>query len=213
MNRVLIAPSLLAADFSNLHHEVQAVHQAGADWLHLDMMDGHFVPNLSFGPLVVQKLAGGALPLDVHLMVTNPAEYLQPVKKLQAHSMVVHVEACVHLQRLLSAIRAEGMLAGVALNPSTSPEFLEYVKDDLDIVLVMTVNPGFGGQAFLSSMLPKIKRVRQLVGSQPRITVDGGVGENNAKALVEAGADVLVAGNSVFSQADYAAAIAALRPL
>jgi ribulose-phosphate 3-epimerase len=212
MNPVLIAPSLLAADFSRIQQEVQDVQQAGADWLHLDMMDGHFVPNLSFGPLVVQKLAGGPLPLDVHLMVTRPEDYLLPVKKLQAHTMVVHVEACVHLQRLLAAIRAEGMQAGVALNPSTSPDFLEYLKDDLDLVLVMTVNPGFGGQAYLSSMLPKVQRVRELVGPRPRLTVDGGVGASNAQALIAAGADVLVAGNSVFAQADYARAIAALRP-
>lgn len=210
MNPVVVAPSLLAADFSRLGEEARAVQTAGADWLHLDMMDGHFVPNLSFGPLVVEKL-NVSLPLDVHLMVENPEAYLEPVCKLGAHSMCVHVEACLHLQRLLTAIRKEGMRAGVALNPSTSPEFLEYLKDDLDIVLVMTVNPGFGGQAFLSSMLPKIRRIRQLVAPEVRITVDGGVAADNARALVEAGADVLVAGSSVFGKDDYAAAIAALR--
>lgn len=211
MNSLVVAPSLLAADFGKIHEEVSAVHRAGADWLHLDMMDGHFVPNLSFGPLVVAGLAGGPLPLDVHLMVSNPEAYLEPVKQLRALSMIVHVEACVHLQRLLAAIRGAGLLAGVALNPSTSPEFLEYLRDDLDMVLVMTVNPGFGGQAFLNSMLPKIRRVRELLGPRPRISVDGGISAGNAAAVIEAGADVLVAGSSVFGTADYAQAISGLR--
>lgn len=208
---LIVAPSLLAADFTRLSEEVEAVHQAGADWLHIDMMDGHFVPNLSFGPLVVEKFGKGPLPLDVHLMVTNPNDYLEPLQRMGAHSMIVHVEACVHLQRQLHAIRQHGMLAGVALNPSTSIEFLEYVKDDLDIVLVMTVNPGFGGQAFLSSMLPKIRRIREVVGSRPRITADGGVAAENAPLLVQAGVDVLVAGSSVFGKSDYQIAISALR--
>lgn len=207
----MVAPSLLAADFTRLAEEVKAVHQAGADWLHIDIMDGHFVPNLSFGPLVVDKFGKGPLPLDVHLMVTNPNDFLEPLQKMGAHSMIVHVEACVHLQRQLQAIRQHGMLAGVALNPSTPPEFLEYVKDDLDIVLVMTVNPGFGGQAFLASMLPKVRRIREIVGPRPRITADGGVGAENAAELVGAGVDVLVAGSSVFGKKDYATAISALR--
>ncbi|MFN8609985.1 MAG: ribulose-phosphate 3-epimerase [Vulcanimicrobiota bacterium] len=210
-NPVLVAPSLLAADFTRLAEEVEAVHKAGADWLHIDMMDGHFVPNLSFGPLVVEKFGKGPLPLDVHLMVNNPNDYLEPLQKMQAHSMIVHVEACVHLQRQLQAIRQHGMRAGVALNPSTAPEFLEYVRDDLDIVLVMTVNPGFGGQAFLPSMLPKIRKIRDLVGPRPRITADGGVAADNAAALVAAGVDVLVAGSSVYGKADYGLAISALR--
>ncbi len=218
-NSLLVAPSLLAADFTRLAEEVQAVHQGGADWLHIDMMDGHFVPNLSFGPLVIDKFGKGLgpacglgpLPLDVHLMVTNPNDYLEPLQKMGAHSMIVHVEACVHLQRQLHAIRQHGMLAGVALNPSTSPEFLEYLKDDVDIVLVMTVNPGFGGQAFLGSMLPKIRRIREIVGPRPRITADGGVAAGNAAVLVSAGVDVLVAGSSIFGKSDYTAAISALR--
>lgn len=207
----MVAPSLLAADFRQLGAEVEAVARAGADWLHLDLMDGHFVPNLSFGPMIGAALKDGPLPLDVHLMVTNPDEYLEPLRQFGALSMSVHVEACLHLQRTLSAIRQAGMLAGVALNPSTSPEFLEYVRDDLDLVLVMTVNPGFGGQKFLSSMLPKIRRVRELVGPRPRITVDGGIAAENAGQCREAGADVLVAGSSVFGAADYAAAIRSLR--
>lgn len=211
MNPLVVAPSLLAADFGRIREEVAAVHRAGADWLHLDMMDGHFVPNLSFGPLVVAGLADGPLPLDVHLMVSDPENYLERVRQLRALSMTVHVEACTHLQRLLAAIRGAGMLAGVALNPSTSPEFLEYLKDDLDQVLVMTVNPGFGGQAFLASMIPKIRRVRELLGQRVRISVDGGISSANAAAVIEAGADVLVAGSSVFAAADYAEAIAGLR--
>lgn len=211
MNPLVVAPSLLAADFTRLDSEVQAVAEAGADWLHLDMMDGHFVPNLSFGPLVVKKLGGRALPLDVHLMVQNPEDYLDEVSTLPALSMTVHVEACVHLQRLLSAIRQRGMLAGVALNPSTSPEFLSYLKDDVDQVLVMSVNPGFGGQTFLPLALAKVKRVREIVGHRPRISVDGGINAENAPDLVKAGADVLVAGSSVFGQVDYAKAIQSLR--
>lgn len=207
----MVAPSLLAADFTRLAEEVEAVHKAGADWLHIDIMDGHFVPNLSFGPLVVDKFGKGPLPLDVHLMVTNPNDFLEPLQKMGAHSMIVHVEACVHLQRQLQAIRQHGMLAGVALNPSTPPEVLEYIKEDLDIVLVMTVNPGFGGQAFLPSMLPKVRRIREMVGPRPRITADGGVAAENAAELVGAGVDVLVAGSSVFGKKDYAAAISALR--
>lgn len=212
MNPLKIAPSLLAANFSRLGEEVQAVAQAGADWLHLDMMDGHFVPNLSFGPLVVQAFAQGPLPLDVHLMVSRPEDYLEAVHGLGAVAMTVHVEACVHLQRMLRAIRDRGMLAGVALNPSTSPDFLEYLQQDLDQVLVMSVNPGFGGQAFLASSIPKIRRVRQLLGEHVRVSVDGGVSSENARSLVEAGADVLVAGSSVFASSDYAQAIRSLRP-
>lgn len=211
MNPLLIAPSLLAADFTQLGQECQAVAQAGADWLHLDMMDGHFVPNLSFGPLVVKKLAGGPLPFDVHLMVQNPEDYLEDVSQLGAGSMTVHVEACIHLQRLLSAIRERGMLAGVALNPSTSPDFLAYLKEDVDQVLVMSVNPGFGGQAFLPSALAKVRRIREILGDRPRISVDGGVSASNAAALRQAGADVLVAGSSVFGKVDYAEAIQSLR--
>ena len=210
MNPLVIAPSLLAADFSRLGIEVAAVGKAGADWLHLDMMDGRFVPNLSFGPLVVSGLTG-APPLDVHLMVERPEEFLEPVHQLGAISMTVHVEACVHLQRMLSAIRSKGMLAGVALNPSTSPDFLQYLRGDFDMVLVMSVNPGFGGQAFLPNMLGKVRHLRQTVDPSVRISVDGGVAVSNAAALVEAGADVLVAGSSVFAQPDYARAIQQLR--
>ena len=211
MNPLIIAPSLLAADISRLREEYDAVHSAGADWLHLDLMDGHFVPNLSFGPLVVEAFKGGPLPLDVHLMVENPSDYLEPLKRLGAHVMTVHVEACRHLQRQLAAIRGAGMLAGVALNPSTPPDFLRYLKDDVDLVLVMTVNPGFGGQAFLASMLEKVRDIRTLLGGRVRIEVDGGVAASNAAACFEAGADTFVAGSSVFASPNYVQAIAQLR--
>ena len=210
MNSLILAPSLLAADFGRLDAEVDAVRAAGADWLHLDMMDGHFVPNLSFGPLVVRSLLG-KLPLDVHLMVSNPETYLDWLADMGAVSMTVHIEAVVHLHRLLSAIRERGMLAGVALNPSSSPEGLEYLRSQIDMVLVMTVNPGFGGQAFLPEMLPKVSRLREMLGPSVRISVDGGVGPSNARACREAGADVLVAGSSVFGKPDYTGALAALR--
>lgn len=211
MNPLVIAPSLLAADFNRIGDEAQAVCKAGAQWLHIDVMDGHFVPNLSFGLPVVKGLAKGPLPLDIHLMVTNPENYLEGCAEVGAKCMTVHCEATFHLQRLLCAIRSKGMLAGVALNPATSPAFLEYLKDDVDLVLIMTVNPGFGGQAFLPAMLEKIRWVRATMPAQVRIEVDGGVGPSNSDLCRQAGADTLVAGSSVFGTQDYAQAIAALR--
>ena len=207
----MVAPSLLAADFRRLGEEVDSVHKAGADWLHLDLMDGHFVPNLSFGEGVVDGFKDGPLPLDVHLMVSNPENYLEGCIKLKALHMTVHVEACVHLQRMLHAIRKAGMGAGVALNPSTSPDFLRYLKDDIDIVLVMTVNPGFGGQSFLPAMLDKVRDIRKIVPPHVRIEVDGGVTPGTAPGCIEAGADSLVAVSAVFGTPDYAASIKAIR--
>lgn len=211
MNPVLVAPSILSADFLRLGEEVEAITRAGADWIHLDMMDGHFVPNLSFGPPVVKGLARQKLPLDVHLMVEHPEMYFDSLVEMKAHSVSVHVEACTHLERALTQIRSHGMLAGVALNPSTSPEFLTYLSEVVDLVLVMTVNPGFSGQKFLAPMLPKVRRVREILGPQVRITVDGGVDPHSAPRAREAGADVLVAASAIFGTSDYAEAIAALR--
>ncbi len=191
--------------------QVDLVAAAGADWLHVDVMDGHFVPNLTFGPAVLKGLKGGPLPLDVHLMVSNPEDYLDFCLELGAVSMTVHCEATVHLQRLLVQIRQAGLLAGVALNPATCPEFLRYVALDVDIVLVMTVNPGFGGQSFLPSQLDKVRRVREIVPPSVRVEVDGGIAAANAGICRSAGADTLVAGSSVFGSSDFAASISSLR--
>ncbi len=212
MNDLVISASVLSANFAALGEDLRKVSQAGSDWLHLDIMDGHFVPNLSFGMPLIKAISRLALrPLDVHLMVTNPDMYLPACKEAGAHLVAAHVEACPHLHRFLSSCRQMGMKAGVALNPATSPEFLSYLSDDVDFVLVMSVNPGFSGQKFIPSALAKIARVRELVGPNVRIGVDGGVNGEWAPRCVAAGADVLIAASAIFGKDDYVKAIADLR--
>ncbi len=212
---VTIAPSLLAADFGRLREEVSAVEAAGADWLHLDIMDGHFVPNISFGPTVLAALRKHTkLPFDVHLMIAPVDRYLDAFIDAGADHIVLHPEAGPHLHRSLQHIRAAGKKAGVVLNPATAPEAIVWALDLIDIVLVMSVNPGFGGQTFLTSQLPKITQLRQMIDAADHpiaLAVDGGVTANTAPAILQAGADTLIAGTSVFRAPDYAQAIAGLR--
>lgn len=212
---VRIAPSLLAADFARLGEEVRAVAAAGADWLHLDVMDGHFVPNISFGPVVVQALRKHCpLPFDVHLMISPADPYLEAFAKAGADLISVHPEAGPHLHRSLQTIRGLGKRAGVVLNPATPVSAVENVLDLCDLILVMSVNPGFGGQSFLDSQLPKISALRRMIeasGREIALQVDGGVTAATAPRCIAAGADVLVAGTAVFGAPDYAQAIRALR--
>jgi ribulose-phosphate 3-epimerase len=211
MNFPLVAPSILSADFGRLAAEIADVERAGADWIHVDVMDGHFVPNLTIGPLVVAAARQATrLPLDVHLMIAAPDRYLADFRQAGADWLVVHAEACAHLHRSVQAIKLTGARAGVALNPHTPETVLDYLLPDLDLVLVMTVNPGFGGQSFIEAALPKITRLRERIDalSLPTlIEVDGGVKPDNARRVHDAGAHVLVAGSAVFGASDRAAAI------
>lgn len=213
---ITIAPSLLAADFARLGEEARAIEAAGADWLHLDVMDGHFVPNLSFGPLVLKALRSHTrLPFDVHLMISPVDPFIAAFAEAGADHILLHPEAGAHPHRSLQLIRSLGKRAGVVLNPGTPVEAVAWLLDLVDIVLVMTVNPGFGGQAFLPSQLGKIAALRRMIDATGRpiaLAVDGGIGPDTARLVVQAGADTLIAGTSVFGAADYASAIAALRP-
>ena len=212
--KVRIAPSILSADLGRLSDEIRSVEAGGADWIHVDVMDGRFVPNITLGPIVVKAArAATRLPLDVHLMIVEPERYIEAFAEAGADVISVHVEASVHLQRTLGEIRRLGKRAGVVLNPHTPESAVEYVLDDLDLILIMSVNPGFGGQHFLPAVLPKIAKVREMIerrGLSVDLEVDGGVAPETTEAVVRAGADVLVAGSAVFGKPDRSAAIRAI---
>ncbi|MBT9139536.1 MAG: Ribulose-phosphate 3-epimerase [Dehalococcoidia bacterium] len=210
---VKIAPSLLSADFSRLAEEVKKVEEGGAHWLHFDIMDGHFVPNITMGPQVVSSLRSqSSLFFDVHLMIEKPERYLEAFMRAGADLITVSAEACTHLHRVLQMIRDLGVKAGVALNPATPLSVLEYILSDIDLVLIMSVNPGFGGQKFIPSALPKIRRLKELLGDRPvHIQVDGGISAETAPLVKEAGATVLVAGTAIFGEPDAVAAIKMLK--
>jgi ribulose-phosphate 3-epimerase len=212
---VKIAPSILSADFSKLGEEILAVEKGGADYIHIDVMDGHFVPNITIGPLIVEAIRPVTkLPLDVHLMIENPDQYIEAFAKAGADYITVHVEACRHLHRTVQNIKSFGIKAGVVLNPATPVESIQHIIGDIDMVLLMSVNPGFGGQKFIPEVLPKIRKVKEMAeqkGLDIEIEIDGGVNSETAKLCMEAGANVLVAGSAIYNEEDYAKAISLIR--
>ena len=217
MNNTLIAPSVLAADFANLQRDIEMINNSEADWFHIDIMDGVFVPNISYGMPVLEAITRHAKKtVDVHLMIIDPDRYIKTFAELGANILSVHYEACTHLHRTLQAIKAEGMKAGVAINPHTNIDLLEDVINDIDLVCIMSVNPGFGGQTFIENTYAKVKKLKDLINRKEATTlieVDGGVTNKNAKQLVEAGADVLVAGSFVFKAENPTEIIADLKKL
>lgn len=212
---VKIAPSILSADFAKLGEEIKDVELGGADYIHVDVMDGHFVPNITIGPLIVEAIRPiTKLPLDVHLMIENPDAYIEAFANAGADYITVHVEACKHLHRTIGLIKSLGVKAGVVLNPATPVSSILHVIKDIDMVLLMSVNPGFGGQSFIPEVLPKIRTVKEMAeqfNPTLEIEIDGGVNEETAKLCIEAGANVLVAGSAVYNKKDRKAAIAAIR--
>jgi len=217
MKKHLVAPSLLAANFSRLEDDIQLVNQSNADWFHVDIMDGNFVPNISFGPMIVEAIKSKAeRPLDVHLMISQPERYIERFREAGADVITVHYEACPHLHRTVQQIKETGAKAGVALNPHTPVHLLRDIIEDLDLVLIMSVNPGFGGQKFIYNSLLKIREVKDMLVSRNAnalIEVDGGVGLQNAQKILEAGVDVLVAGSSVFKAESPSQAIQQLKDI
>ncbi|WP_395059279.1 ribulose-phosphate 3-epimerase [Flavobacterium sp.] len=217
MNNTLIAPSVLAADFANLQRDIEMINNSEADWFHIDIMDGVFVPNISFGMPVLEAINKHAKKtIDVHLMIVDPDRYIKTFADLGANILTVHYETCTHLHRTLQAIKAEGMQAGVALNPHTNVSLLEDVINDIDLVCIMSVNPGFGGQSFIENTYDKVKKLKELInrkGASTLIEIDGGVTSKNAKQLVDAGANVLVAGNFVFKAENPTQTIADLKTI
>ena len=217
MSHTLIAPSVLAADFANLQRDIEMINNSDADWFHIDIMDGVFVPNISFGMPVLKAISKHAKKtIDVHLMIVEPDRYIKTFAELGSNILTVHYEACTHLHRTLQAIKAEGMQAGVALNPHTNVNVLEDTINDIDLVCLMSVNPGFGGQSFIENTYNKVTQLKALIerkGASTKIEIDGGVTNKNAKQLVDAGADVLVAGSYVFKSSDQPKTIKDLRIL